>query len=689
MSFRLTLLSTAALLLAAPALAETTASAPPPAAPSAAVEDASSARDGVSFTVGEVLITAAGAAGSAKSLLTSVDRLGGDVAQAANVDYAWELIGKMPGVLVTDFNQGTTSGKFSFRGFNGEGEINAVKLLIDGVPSNGNDGNMPYLDMVFPLDIAGVEVVRGTSDPRYGLHAIAGSTNILTRVGGTYLDAKVLAGAYATYDGQVSAGYERGDISQNYLVAYRQSDGYRDHAALDRVSLAGKWFYQPNDALRAGVIARYYKGNADEPGYLTETQAVAAPRSTNDYNRTDGDTRKMGQYSLHLDWTPTSALSWSNSLYLNTLRDDRYVKYSAGASQQRRYADEEHWGAMTALRYEPQVAALSRLVFEVGGDVQRQDNISLRYNTIERVVTSQTRDQKFNLTVGGVYVQSVIEPTSWLTLTPAWRIDWVDGQFLNRLTGKASPVNDYGAIQQPKFSLALRPAEGVTVYGNWGKSFQIGVGSGAYLIPPRTTDLDPSINEGWEAGARYAPIDAFTTRLSVWGQTATGELKRKLNDPGGDFDNLGATKREGVDLQVDAKLTPRLAIWGAAAWQRARICTPDPATPNLAGKKIDHVPERMFSGGVDFKASQRLTLSASASGQSAYELTTSNDHGRYGDYVSVDLDAAYQVNARLELRLQVKNLADASREYVWWDGAQTLHSPGEGRAAYVSARVRY
>jgi hypothetical protein len=43
------------------------------------------------------------------------------------------------------------------------GEINAVKLLVDGVPANSNDGNMPYIDGVFPLDIAGIEVVRGTS----------------------------------------------------------------------------------------------------------------------------------------------------------------------------------------------------------------------------------------------------------------------------------------------------------------------------------------------------------------------------------------------------------------------------------------------------------------------------------------------------------------------------------------------
>ena len=196
------------------------------------------------FGVGdEIIVTARNMAGSTANVITSVDTLGPDVAQNANVNYAWELVGRLPGVLVTNFNQGSTSGKFAFRGFNGEGEVNAVKLLIDGVPSNVASGNMFYIDQVFPLDIAGVEVVRGTSDPRYGLHNIAGSANILTRIGGRYVDAKASVGSYATYEGQASVGIETGKFAQNYLVAYRQSGGYRDHADLDRLSLAGKWFY--------------------------------------------------------------------------------------------------------------------------------------------------------------------------------------------------------------------------------------------------------------------------------------------------------------------------------------------------------------------------------------------------------------------------------------------------------------
>jgi iron complex outermembrane receptor protein len=32
---------------------------------------------------------------------------------------------------------------------------------------------MRQLDMIFPFDIDYIEVVRGTNDPRYGLHSIA------------------------------------------------------------------------------------------------------------------------------------------------------------------------------------------------------------------------------------------------------------------------------------------------------------------------------------------------------------------------------------------------------------------------------------------------------------------------------------------------------------------------------------
>ena len=641
-----------------------------------------------SFSVGDIIVTARGMAGNTGNVLTSVDRMGGDVAQNADVDNVYELIGQMPGIQVTDFNQGTTSGKFSLRGFNGEGNINAVKLLIDGVPSNSNDGNMPYIDLVFPLNIETIEVVRGTSDPRFGLHAIAGSANIITRSGGNYVEARGSAGSYDTFEGQLVAGFERGSLSQNYQVAYRESAGYRDHSDSQRLSLSGRWGLSVTDDVTLGAIARYYEADAEEPGYLTFAASRADPQQTNAYNATDGDTRDMQQYALTADVAFSDHLDWSSRAYFNRLDDDRYVKFSAGASQQRRLTREDHYGVSSALHWHGELGAMP-LMLEAGGDVQWQDNVSQRWLAVERVPTSQTRNQQFDLAVGGAYVQAILEPAEWLRITPAWRIDWVGGDFANVLNGTTAPINDYGSIDQPKLSVALLPVAGLTIYGNWGRTFQIGLGSGAYLIAPRLIDLAPSINEGWELGARYQAGDLFEARVAYWEQSASGEIARKLNDPLGDFENVGATNRRGIDVQASVTPAAGLTLWGALSWQEAIIAVPDPATPQLAGNAINHTPEALWSGGIDWSPVEVLTLSLATRGQSSYFLTTANTQGKWGALAVVDASASWQVSDVVELGIALKNLTNDYYEYVWWDGAQSLHSPANPRNATVSARLRF
>ena len=642
-----------------------------------------------SFTVGDtIVVTARGRAGSSDNALTSVDRMGGDVAQNADVDHVYELIGRMPGIQVTDFNQGTTSGKFSLRAFNGEGTINAVKLLIDGIPSNSNDGNMPYSDMVFPLNIQTIEVVRGTSDPRYGLHAIAGSADIVTRSGGTYIDARGSVGSYDTYQGQLVAGLEHDNFTQNYHVGYRNSAGYRDHSDTERLAMSAKLGLTLGEDVRLGAIARYYEAEAQEPGYLTFADSRANPRMSNAYNVSDGDTRAMEQYAVTADVAFSDRLDWSSKAYFNRLDDDRYVKFSTGASQQRRLTQEQHHGLLSALHWHGAIGDVD-LMLEAGGDVQWQDNRSLRWLSVERVPTSQTRDQQFDLTVGGAYVRATIEPTPWLRITPAYRIDWVGGRFDNRLAATTAPINDYGSIDQPKLSVAVLPVDGLTLYGNWGRTFQIGLGSGAYLIPPRATDLAPSINEGWELGATYRLGAIFEGRIAYWEQSASGEIARKLNDPLGDFENVGSTDRRGIDVQASVSPLPDLDIWGAIAWQEAIIAVPAPSTPEYAGNAINHTPRWLWSGGVDWSPAAALTLSLGGRGASSYYLTSANAEGKWGELTVFDASASYRVNETIELGLALGNLADAFYEYVWWDGAQTLHSPANGRNVTASLRLRY
>lgn len=272
----------------------------------------------------------------------------------------------MPGVQVTQFNQGTTTGKFSFRAFNGEGNINGIKLLIDGIPSNTNDGNMPFIDAVFPLDIESIEVVRGTNDPRYGLHAIAGDATINTYQGGNYAKARLSYGSFGTAQIQSGLGYESGGFSQNYSINYIDTNGYRDHAASDKNSFSGKWFFTPESGkFKVGLMARWSEAEAQEPGYLTEAQTRIDRTQSRTHNATDGGNRQVGQLSGHLDVNLRDDLFWSTKAYANTFDDKRWVTFSANVAQQERLAEELQYGAITTLTYRPDISWLYDFSFRI------------------------------------------------------------------------------------------------------------------------------------------------------------------------------------------------------------------------------------------------------------------------------------------------------------------------------------
>lgn len=647
---------------------------------------------GIGFELSRVLVTAppVGTLNS-RALLTSVDSVGGPAIQDAAVVNNWELFTRIPGVQLTNFNQGTTSGKPSLRGFNGEGEVNAVKLLIDGVPSNSNDGNMPYLELAVPLGLQAITVVRGTNDARYGLHNIAGNLELFTRTGGNATDVRVGAGAWGKADAQLAIDRESGGFTQNYAAGVRHANGWRRHAQSDTGSLSGKWSYAPQGSdLRFGFVVRAHHAKADEPGYLTEADAYTNPRESYVISITDGDVRSLGQASASVEGGGTGPLSWRALVYLNRLLDQRFVRFSAGASQQERDTDETHRGARVIVSWRPRVGGIADFALEGGVDTERQDNASQRYNTTERTRVTQTRSQAWRFDIDGAFLQAVIKPVANVKLVPAWRVDRVSGSFNNYLANSRADSNDYGLISQPKLSAVWTPLDALSAYANWGRTFQVGVGAASYKIPPRTTDLDPSINTGIELGLKFAPTRSIDGRLAVWRQVATDEVYRDLNNPSGDSINIGATRRRGVDLEIRARPAATVEAFATLAFQEAVITTPNPAAPTTLGKEVDHVPRRLYNAGVDWDVTPTVRLTSWLQGQSSYWLERTNalTH-KYGAYTTLNLGTTWAATSWLELSGKVLNVTNGRREYVWWDGTQTLHSAGEPISFHVALRASF
>lgn len=649
--------------------------------------------------LGEVTVNS-GNVGSlpTRSILTSVDVIGAERVQDKNVANSWELIGQMPGVQLTEFRLGAESGKPSFRAFNGEGYINAIKLLIDGVPSNVNSGNMRYLDMVFPLDIDYVEVVRGTNDPRYGLHNIGGNINVATRQGGNHTDGRLTVGSFNTQEVQAALGRESGGFAQNYFFAKQDSDGYRDHSRSEKYSLGGKWFYTSDAGdLKAGLIARIYNQEAEEAGYLTAAELGANRFQSPARNANDHDSRDMQQFSGHLDYQIAPDLAYSSKLYYNSIEDDRHVTYngySGNAARQRRMWNEEHTGWMNTLTWQ----ASKLVTLEGGFNYEHQDNSYRRYRYAYAVPTdystpaSTSNNENYTLDNFGAYVQAIIKPSESWKIVPAFRTDNFKGHTTLNSTGATYPLQDYGWINQPKLSIVYSPSQAFNIYGNWGRTFQIVTGSAdpAYVLPNKAV-VTPSINTGIELGTKFRIGERTEARVAVWQQDATNEV---ANLPSaGATQNLGETRRKGVDFQITNKLTDKINLWFSHAYQEAKIIGGYASGgTSLVGKEVFSTPRYITNVGIDYQATESLRFDLQGRAQGNYYIDDQNAKGKYGGYVLFDGGVHYALTKTVGVDLQVKNMFDRKYEYVWydtiWATPQPMFSPGAGRAFYASLNVK-
>ena len=138
---------------------------------------------------------------------SSVNILGADQLEHESVDSAMELMRKIPGITIADFNQGVTHSDLAMRGFNSEGGIEAVRLTIDGIPANIYQGLM-NIRQIFPMEIDRLEVVKGTNNPRHGFNYIAGNVNLFTRKSDNHNELKLRYGSFNTLEVQGVAGLE-------------------------------------------------------------------------------------------------------------------------------------------------------------------------------------------------------------------------------------------------------------------------------------------------------------------------------------------------------------------------------------------------------------------------------------------------------------------------------------------------
>lgn len=265
----------------------------------------------------------------------------------------------MPGVYVNDYNQGVVAGGIGMRGFNTEGDIMHVKLLVGGIPTN---------------------------------------VNVFTSPPGRYSTLKLLGGAFGTGDAQGTTAFSTGRLSHVLFASIRTSRGYRDNSDLDRHTLSGNWVYAPsNEAWSVGLVARTCEFETQAPGYLTRQEAEDTPRASPAFSDSDGGEQRTRHVSPHLD-RQFSTVAVSLKGYRQTLLSQRFVRFTEASAQQERLEDESQTGGLATITWRSVRLASRAGLVSAGADIQTQGNIARRFRTVRRAREAVLRDWDFDFT---------------------------------------------------------------------------------------------------------------------------------------------------------------------------------------------------------------------------------------------------------------------------------------------------
>ncbi|MBU2049589.1 MAG: TonB-dependent receptor [Gammaproteobacteria bacterium] len=256
----------------------------------AATDIAHAAPAGQAVTLDAVNVTAADATEAARRALDRVAGAGNvvDLAEVGQgrVASTADVLAYQPGISAQ--SAGNEGVKVSIRGSGLNrapgAHASGLSVSLDGLPLTG-PGGTPY-ELLEPLWLSRVEVLRGANGFERGALALGGAINYITRSGRDTpgLELHYEAGARGYQKRGISLGGVRDAV--DYFIAYTDTeyDGYQQHAAGKGKGAVANLGWQLTPDLEMRFFLRYRETDHETPGRLTRAQIRNDPRAANPAN---------------------------------------------------------------------------------------------------------------------------------------------------------------------------------------------------------------------------------------------------------------------------------------------------------------------------------------------------------------------------------------------------------------------
>lgn len=528
----------------------------------------------------EVVVTATRIEQNSFDLPVSIDVVSAQQMQFAQpMVNTSEALARIPGIYAPNTTRFSSDQQISSRGFGARAAfgVRGIRLYVDGIPQSMPDGQGQM--GTFPLSSAErMEAMRGPFSALYG-NSSGGVLQIVTRDGkGPHrVTASAYGGSYDTW--RAGAVAEGGVGNFGYVVdaSRYESDGYRDHSAVRRDQLNGKFTWKGERTKATLVLNSIDQPVNEDPQGLSRIQMEANPRqvaAASTWTMNAGGNKSQTHLGLNLMHELTKndtlqAIVWSGvreTLGRLTVPFNAaaVIRGSGGIS----YIDRDFSGVDLRWSHKSETW-VGPLTVTFGLNYEYMKDLRKGFESVNGEKGVLRRDEDNLVTNAGQYVQAEwVIGKDWI-VSGGLRSTRVYFENKDRYVRGINP-NDSGDATYnqttPVLGVVYHLTPRVNLYANAGKGFETPTFIEMAYRPGGLSGLNfalqPSTSRNYEFGIKSLIGDTTRINTALFDVVTEKEIVVDSTPfPGRTaYGNAGKTKRKGLELSVESELAKDLNL---------------------------------------------------------------------------------------------------------------------------------
>ncbi len=505
---------------------------------------------------------------------------------------AWEprlladALATQPGISLYDDLGSPFKLNLSTRGFSAGPVVGlppGISVFLDGVRQNEPDAAEVNFDLLPMEHVQRVELLSG-SGSLLGPNSLGGAVNLITRRGNGPLDAEVEAsgGSYGTYSAEASVGGLTGGGWDYYVAGgYENEDGWRQATGAENLN---GFVNLGRRGPERGISFQAFgaESRAETAGSLPESIFGTSPRT----NFTIGDFEDLNQLQAAVSgYTPIGSSRGAFTAYARRTRAERFNVNQAPDNNVRSFTANGTLGGNLDWRWtKPRENGSFSLRLGADGASNSVHIQLIEENPADpadQTLNTDVRSPSYDL---AGYALADLRMGN-VTFSGGFRYDYIHIPFEDVLDPSADTTNSFSRLS-PRGGVSLELGPGASIYGSVGQSFRAPAvlelacadETAACPLPFALGDdppLDPVVGTTVEVGGQVvrgpAIVSASVYRTNVRDDISFIQSETAVFE--GYFENIGTTRREGVELALQLIPTGQLSLYANYAYTQATFRT--------------------------------------------------------------------------------------------------------------------